>query len=934
MFFLKKNLNVHLISAFIVFLFFYPILYSGFKDAGFMYSGDILGWYLPALIKTHSLLNEFNFSAIDYSLFGGSSDFFISPNFFTYHPLVIFLTFIPFGSIGLKGYVGYFVLICIFHSLISTFFSYKLSRKFLRFDFAQSLLVAITYTFSIQMISSVGQTPFYLSATLVPVISYCLLNVYYSKLITIRLVVFSSFPVVILILSGYLPLALACLAISFFISILILFADSQVIFSSKMPFLEKRFIYSILPLVLGLIFSSPIILDLYLFHQETSSSNVPNLFYSAHQLANRPESIVNISPRFSFYSGKMIEFSTSFGLIFFTTLILFFFNFRPKEINNDLSSFHTKVLGFCFFFFIFILLGTYGDFSPISDLIYYFVPQVGKMHIYQRFLLPGQIFLSIGFAIMLKFLLDKKDLKYFNFLFVISFLVFLFLTYLLVNYPTYVKDHGIKFNLNSYVIFELVCLMLFFISFAFFSYKKLFIFIIFLASLPLMDRMYDYSMNDHKLNKQIDRHPSALNKNTQINVLDFMTSNTDKDFIKYIDLTPMWGPNGTESFSKTFPYYALLHNKRITSLGGFTFYLSAREDYLKLMPINEKIAISPSWKYIFDKDVDYLITTKQDFDNSFLGFYFNLEDTLNMKLNNEVFIISLSDISKKFKENNSVFDNGVFSIKYLNELDQKKNIALSAFPSQSSTLGNYSANLATDGTLDGDFKHSSVTHTNPEKNPWIQLDLNASKIIDGIKIYSRTDCCLERSDDLWLLISNDPFSENVMKDMDNPNVWKAKLYNPFPNEFFKVPKVEGRYVRLLINNNKLDNYLSVAEVEVFINDSKDVVKHETINNVNLDIKNFNFNYANKIDFVFNLDQPTILNYQFHDNPRLKAKINDKKINIKSLADDGVKLHAGEHHIKIVYHDIKKVLIWIFLAIYYLLIFTVLFHRRLGMKILK
>jgi len=56
-----KN-RAFLVSAVMAVIFFLPTFVSFGANAGFIYVGDMLGWYLPALIKTHHLLHEWNFT--------------------------------------------------------------------------------------------------------------------------------------------------------------------------------------------------------------------------------------------------------------------------------------------------------------------------------------------------------------------------------------------------------------------------------------------------------------------------------------------------------------------------------------------------------------------------------------------------------------------------------------------------------------------------------------------------------------------------------------------------------------------------------------------------------------------------------------------------------------------------------------------------------
>lgn len=71
--------------------------------------------------------------------------------------------------------------------------------------------------------------------------------------------------------------------------------------------------------------------------------------------------------------------------------------------------------------------------------------------------------------------------------------------------------------------------------------------------------------------------------------------------------------------------------------------------------------------------------------------------------------------------------------------EDSKNVARSGKVSQSSTGFNGPAKLAIDGNTDGEYAKMSVTHTNKEDNPWLEIDLGSPRNVDQIKIFNRTD---------------------------------------------------------------------------------------------------------------------------------------------------------------------------------------------------
>ncbi len=69
----------------------------------------------------------------------------------------------------------------------------------------------------------------------------------------------------------------------------------------------------------------------------------------------------------------------------------------------------------------------------------------------------------------------------------------------------------------------------------------------------------------------------------------------------------------------------------------------------------------------------------------------------------------------------------------------EKNIAKRSKATQSSDYPNGPAKNAIDGNTSGDFSRNSVTHTQEEAKPWLEIDLGSEKPIDRIQFFNRTD---------------------------------------------------------------------------------------------------------------------------------------------------------------------------------------------------
>ncbi len=67
------------------------------------------------------------------------------------------------------------------------------------------------------------------------------------------------------------------------------------------------------------------------------------------------------------------------------------------------------------------------------------------------------------------------------------------------------------------------------------------------------------------------------------------------------------------------------------------------------------------------------------------------------------------------------------------------NLAINGTVKQSSTAFGGTGQRAIDGNTDGDYANNSVTHTDQESSPWIEVDLGSEQPIDRIVIWNRTD---------------------------------------------------------------------------------------------------------------------------------------------------------------------------------------------------
>jgi hypothetical protein len=128
---------------------------------------------------------------------------------------------------------------------------------------------------------------------------------------------------------------------------------------------------------------------------------------------------------------------------------------------------------------------------------------------------------------------------------------------------------------------------------------------------------------------------------------------------------------------------------------------------------------------------------------------------------------------------------------------------------QSSTSFGGLATLATDGIIDGDFGHGSVTSTDTEQGAWWKVTFDASYILSTINIYNRTD----GQGDLI-----NPFSV-FLYDENDVEVWSSlgnRIDDPASLAAFTNLNIGVKSLRVQLEGA---NYLQLAEVQAWTGES-------------------------------------------------------------------------------------------------------------------
>ncbi len=154
------------------------------------------------------------------------------------------------------------------------------------------------------------------------------------------------------------------------------------------------------------------------------------------------------------------------------------------------------------------------------------------------------------------------------------------------------------------------------------------------------------------------------------------------------------------------------------------------------------------------------------------------------------------------------------------QLSSKCDLALRKNARQSSTAYGRSARRAVDGNTSGIPSDNSITETDIQKEAWWEVDLGTLCQITHLYLWNRTDQYAYRLSNFYLLVSKDPFPEDILDEIiKDPDIWKYKFNGQAPETQRMDVNFQGRYVRIqLIGTNVLarigTNILSLAEVEV------------------------------------------------------------------------------------------------------------------------
>ena len=383
--------NIHWIAAVTALLgtlaYFLPLIgardVSGSGWPGFMMSGDVQKGYFPAFVEGYRRFWAGGLLGIDFLTGAGASVFSFRANFMPLYPPALLL-YLFFDVSNLKTAAFAYCLLHVLHLAISLYVTVLLGRQFLRLTQPQSIALALFYGLSFQGAIYVTQLTFFVHMMFVPVLAYMLCLARSRRSLAVSIAVSPVF--VVQFLGSYGPLMVGALVAGIGVAAIAFLLDEDSDWSSLL--------YPTASLTLA----GACVLPYYIAQLQFTSEAAPQYLSVqtiAHELAfSGRDFLAGLSQFIKAGVSTHTEGRLNWGLIpsgiILAGLVLLALK-GPAVPRRTANLFLVSLAVYLPF-----LLVSLGASVPASDMFYYGVPVLGRMHDYGRFLMFAQFFLAIA----------------------------------------------------------------------------------------------------------------------------------------------------------------------------------------------------------------------------------------------------------------------------------------------------------------------------------------------------------------------------------------------------------------------------------------------------------------------------------------------------------------------------------------------------------
>lgn len=584
----------YLLEACIPFLlatiFFAPYVFD--KSPQFKFFGDLAILYFPQFLHGFHLAGNGAYSGIDFLTSNGATSYFLRPNIPIYYPINQAMYVFQFIS-SVEGVARLFVFSLYIQAILCIFFTLKIGRKYLKLGLTSSALFSVIYFGGFASLALTATT-FYYIAVLFPLVIYTTLEC--ASINSLKNTINLTASYLLIILAGYAPLAIFAIILAIF------FSCYYLIFYKKIEIiLTLRNI--LIPLIWPFLILLPLLITIY-FHFKLVSGTPHDLWMTAHQFSFEVREIFSIVSRSVVPSNPGV--GTPFvrlGILTLAILILFVSIFSRIKIEK----FDKLIIIFSFVIFQFLFILSFGRNTGLPDIFFYLLPIVGGMHYYGRYLIFGLFFYSITVAITYKYIISELDL--FNNKFLV--LTVGILLFMMVFISQIFSFDWINLKLLA---FEIFIVFLFILTLL--SRNKIFISLnaIFLILILCLSNIFSLTNNFGIASPGPYKNDVAFSTERTDLLLKYLKLNSDKDLVKYIDITPgIEKPNGLIA---NFPWF-VSEKLKVSNYSGYEPHLSIDTDYFKYHTYpyygnpNLKLAVNTGADFIVFNDISLSIFSKE-----------------------------------------------------------------------------------------------------------------------------------------------------------------------------------------------------------------------------------------------------------------------------------------------------------------------------------
>ena len=558
----------------------------GFKGpgGGENFQGDALNFWLPQYSVLEYYVRHGVLTGIDFTTQNGAAEWFMRPNLISYHPLYLAMTFFTDKISPVQQAVALVIMLWM-HAFLSVFCLYRVGRAFLGFDRAIASFAAVTYSLSFYLPTIMSQVPYAYVVWLLPPIVYGALACAHK--LTPSRVLFASAPVFSIMLAGYMPMALYSAGLAAIFLLLYVFVFS----TDGASYVRRGFVAAkgFAPFIVAAGFSF-----FFLFAVNSYLKGVfeptykDNIRYSAYDLAEPPHAFFRLFSGMFTIPGPFVEFDVYWGCIVFAIVTIFVV--RSASLLPKMSTSYRGVMAASWCLYIFHALLIYGSATAVSALFYYFMPVVGMMHIYQRFLPIAHLFFVLAIAVMLSAVANSERRG------VEKLLLLAF--FLLGVVATWVISTGAKiapFGFSEHLITEILygCAFLFALI-ALGRRTAIWAATLFMFLIPL-ERVYIF-VNTPELNilGAAAKYQPLDEAAAQSLDHDLISYKGTKAVMKYADITPgIWG-----AVPENYPWFRI-NQTYMSSYSGYDFHVGVKRDYRLRNPTTVPAGVT-DWRVLPD----------------------------------------------------------------------------------------------------------------------------------------------------------------------------------------------------------------------------------------------------------------------------------------------------------------------------------------------